>query len=623
ELDGTPLVTGDGPVSVRISSTISNGTDYSSKENDNGNAPELVVTLGNNNSANSTTIDQPTSIDKSSTFPLRAAFYYPWFPNAWEQSSIFPYTNYTPTLGFYDSSDQTIIHKHIEAMQYGHIEAGIASWWGQGTHTDLRIDTILAAAADSDFRWSLYYEMEGQGDPAVNVLENDLIYIRDKYSADPSFLHIDGRFVVFVYADTTDACDMADRWKQANTVNAYIVLKVFPGYRSCTNQPDGWHQYAPAQATDVQDQYSFTISPGFWKIGEYPRLTRDLARWKQNIQDMIASNANFQLITSFNEWGEGTAVESADEWNSASGYGSYLDALHYNGVEQRVYLPIILRPYGDSEPTPDPTPDPAPSVLVGAGDIADCDIPGANLTAALLDTIPGTVATFGDNAYESGSLKEFMDCYEPTWGRHKARTRPAVGNHEYLTADAAGYFAYFGAAAGDPDKGYYSYNRGAWHIVVINSNCSQVGGCQPGSPQEEWLRADLAADSRTCTLAYWHHPRFSSGEHGNFESVEPIWDALYENGAELVLVGHDHIYERFAPQDPTGVADPVNGIRQFVVGSGGKNHRSAGPPIANSEALNDDTFGVLKLTLRPTSYDWEFVPEEGGTFTDSGSGLCH
>jgi hypothetical protein len=264
------------------------------------------------------------------------------------------------------------------------------------------------------------------------------------------------------------------------------------------------------------------------------------------------------------------------------------------------------------------------AVLLAAGDIASCASSGDEATAALLDTLPGTVATLGDTVYEDGTAAQFRDCYDPSWGRHKARTRPAVGNHDYQTPGAAAYFAYFGEAAGDPDKGYYSYDLGAWHVVVLNSNCSQVGGCGPDSPQEQWLRADLAAHPTSCALAYWHHPRFSSGaQHGDHDNLEPFWRALYDAGADVVLVGHEHHYERFAPQDPSGNADAKRGIRQFVVGTGGKNHYRFDPPMPNSEVRNADTFGVLKLTLRANGYDWAFVPVAGATFTDAGSDACH
>lgn len=265
-----------------------------------------------------------------------------------------------------------------------------------------------------------------------------------------------------------------------------------------------------------------------------------------------------------------------------------------------------------------------PAVLVGAGDIADCsDLSGAEATAKLLDQTPGTVMAVGDLAYPDGSKENFR-CYDKTWGRAKSRTRPAPGNHEFRSSGATPYFEYFGVAAGDPKNGYYSYELGSWHIVVLNSECDAVGGCGAGSRQEKWLRADLAAHPTLCTLAYWHKPLFSSGStHGNDPEIRPLWQALYEANADVVVNGHDHDYERFAPQSPDSTANPERGIREFVVGTGGKNHRPFGTPKPNSEVRDATTFGVLKLTLRDKAYDWQFIPEAGKTFTDSGSGTCH
>ena len=285
-------------------------------------------------------------------------------------------------------------------------------------------------------------------------------------------------------------------------------------------------------------------------------------------------------------------------------------------------LTLCLPTPGEAQTKPE-TPDP---VLVGAGDIATCgQLEGAEATAKLIDKIPGTVFAVGDLAYPDGSDEQFAKCYGPTWGRFKDRTRPAVGNHEYHSDGASGYARYFGDAAGDPKKGYYSYDLGAWHIIVINSECDQVGGCDANSPQGKWLQQDLAASSAVCTLAYWHKPLFSSGgKHGNDPTMKPLWDALYKAGADVVINGHDHNYERFAPQDPDGKLDKDRGIREFVVGSGGKDsHRTMGTLKPNSEAHTDDTFGVIKLTLHAKSYDWEFVPEAGKTFADSGTGTCH
>jgi hypothetical protein len=264
------------------------------------------------------------------------------------------------------------------------------------------------------------------------------------------------------------------------------------------------------------------------------------------------------------------------------------------------------------------------AVLVGAGDIADCtNLTGAEATAKLLEGIPGTVMAVGDLAYPDGAQENFA-CYDKTWGRVKARTRPAAGNHEFHTAGAIYYFTYFGSSAGDPAKGYFSYELGAWHIIVLNSECVSVGGCEAGSKEEKWLRSDLAAHPASCTLAYFHKPLFSSGgAHGDALEFRAFWQALYDAHADVVVNGHDHDYERFGPQNPSGEADPTRGIREFVVGTGGKNHRPFHEPDKNSEVRNADTFGVLKLTLRSHGYEWSFVPEAGKSFTDSGTGTCH
>jgi hypothetical protein len=290
------------------------------------------------------------------------------------------------------------------------------------------------------------------------------------------------------------------------------------------------------------------------------------------------------------------------------------------GVGLAIFLSVLFRSPGvevNAQSTTDP-------VFVGAGDIAHRDGSGDTATANLLDGISGTVFTTGDNAYPSGTATEFTNYYNPTWGRHKARTRPTPGNHEYLTADASGYFGYFGAAAGDPSNGYYSYDLGDWHMIALNSMCEQVGGCGATSPMVTWLKQDLAANSEACTLAYFHHPLFTSGSvHGNNTKMKPSWEALYAADADVVLNGHSHNYERFAPQTPNGVADPERGIREFIVGTGGWAHHGFGTIKPNSQVRIENTFGVLKLTLHPSSYDWEFVPAAGNTSTDSGSGQCH
>ncbi len=284
-------------------------------------------------------------------------------------------------------------------------------------------------------------------------------------------------------------------------------------------------------------------------------------------------------------------------------------------------------------------------VVAGAGDIS-CDpnnpppVPNCQqgpTSDLLLGIDPEVVLTFGDNQYENGQLANFQNYYGPTWGRLKAKTRPAIGNHEY-NVSPSGYFDYFNGAgnatgpAGDRTKGYYSYDAGAWHVVVLNSNCNKITGttngadCAVGSTQYNWLQNDLSTHPSLCTLAYWHHPLYTSGSHYqdvDEQYVKPLFQLLYNNNAELVLNGHDHDYERFAPQDANGKADAARGVREIVVGTGGRDLDGFRITSPNVESRNSQTFGVIKLTLHASSYDWQFVPEAGQTWTDSGSTNCH
>jgi len=275
-------------------------------------------------------------------------------------------------------------------------------------------------------------------------------------------------------------------------------------------------------------------------------------------------------------------------------------------------------------PVPSFGPDPSGTVvLTGAGDIAVCGTDGARQTSDLLINQPGGIFTAGDNAYETGSAQQFAACYDPTWGRIKDRTiLPVAGNHDWVTEGAAGYLGYFGAMAAPSGTTWYSRDLGAWHVVVLDSDCTLVGGCDLASPQGRWLASDLAASSARCTLALWHHPRFSSGLHGDDTEVGPFWDLLERDGAELVINGHDHDYERFAPQDPSGNEQRPGGIREIVVGTGGADLRSFTHTAANSEFRLSGTYGVLRLTLHPANYDWEFLPVTGD-IADSGSTVCH
>ncbi|HZW11709.1 MAG TPA: metallophosphoesterase [Noviherbaspirillum sp.] len=267
--------------------------------------------------------------------------------------------------------------------------------------------------------------------------------------------------------------------------------------------------------------------------------------------------------------------------------------------------------------------------VYAAGDIANCrklrpeDSNAAKTAALVADRLAkdaeAAVLTLGDHTYPVGLLSEFTNCYDPTWGQFKARTYPTPGNHEYYTPHAVGYFSYFGDAAGPGRSGHYSFNLGKWHIVSLNSYLKP----EQHAAQLEWLKSDLARNQTRCTLAFWHHPRYSSGGHGNNPQIDDAWQVLYAAGAELLLSSHDHNYERFAPQDGSGRLDEKRGIRQFVVGTGGASLTPLRFKKANSEVSDNSSYGVLKLVLKDIGYEWEFLPVEKDGFRDSGAALCH
>ena len=298
-------------------------------------------------------------------------------------------------------------------------------------------------------------------------------------------------------------------------------------------------------------------------------------------------------------------------------------AAAFAGVASRAAADPVIAAAGDIACSPSSS-----SFNGGAGTSTKCR---QRYTSNLLVNagLSGVLA-LGDEQYETGTFSSFTKSYDPSWGRLKPITYPAPGNHEYLTSGAKGYFDYFNGVgnftgrAGDRNKGYYSFDIGAWHLIALNSSdhCQYVA-CGKGSPQETWLRSDLAAHPTSCTLAFWHHPRFSSGHDGSASFMQPIFQDLYDANADVILGGHAHDYERFAPQDPKGQLDKSRGIRQFVVGIGGAFFTAFGSRIANSQVRSNSTYGVLMLTLHPTSYDWRFVPEGGKSFTDSGSDSCH
>jgi 3',5'-cyclic AMP phosphodiesterase CpdA len=271
---------------------------------------------------------------------------------------------------------------------------------------------------------------------------------------------------------------------------------------------------------------------------------------------------------------------------------------------------------GTASASATPAPDP---VLIAAGDIASCDLGGDAQTATLIDGLEGTVLALGDLAYPAGSDATYRDCYGPTWGAFLDRTHPVVGNHDLQADGGAAYHRYFGDRAGTPGEGWYSFDIGDWHVVVLNSNCELIA-CGPGSPQNDWLTADLADSSAQCTLAAMHHPRFSSGPHGDYAPVAPLWEALDAADADLLLVAHDHLYERFAPQSSAGVA-ATDGLRQITAGTGGYTLYAADRVAPNSELIIDNALGVQALTLHVDSYEWSFIGVDGAEL-DSGSADC-
>jgi hypothetical protein len=276
-------------------------------------------------------------------------------------------------------------------------------------------------------------------------------------------------------------------------------------------------------------------------------------------------------------------------------------------------------PSAPTEPVPPPS-GPTTAVLIGAGDIGDCTKNAVAETAKLLDNVFGTVFTTGDNVYDTGTMANYVGCYGPNWGRQLSRTRPSPGNHDYDGEGPGAYFAYFGitGAAGPDGQGYYSYDAGNWHVLSLNSMIP-IGN---GSAQLSWVQDDLAASKAGCTAVYWHHPLFSSAQNGPQAFVRDLWRVLYQNNVDVVINGHDHVYERFSLQDPDGNSDVRRGIRQFTVGTGGATLYAFGATRPNSQARSA-TWGVLKLFLETNSYTWQFIPIAGETFSDSGNGACH
>lgn len=568
----------------------------------------------------------PTFAGASLSLPLRAAFYEAGFPQAWSSGATPVPLAFQPSAGRYDGGSAAVVDRQIGDLQYAGLQAGIVNWPGQGSPADQHLPLLLQRAAAPKFHWAVAYGPEAAGDPTPDQIRSDLARLA-AVTADPGYLHIGGRAVLFLDTAPADTCTTLDRWAGVDLTGYHVIAELVNGAAGCAHQPQNWYGFDPTVARNFQAGRSAAVSAGFAVAGQPVKLPRDPKRFRTDVSDMAATKAPVQLISSYNGWAHGTAVESAVQWASPSGRGAYLDVLH-----DVLALGHLATPTPSKKATPTDT-----TVTVAAvGDIA-CDPSDPNWrkgagtsnnchehrVAALVGKLNPTVfLPLGDVQYENGTASAFAKSYHPAFGRYLSISRPVVGNHEYRTDGAAGYFDYFGSRAGPRGKGYYSYDLGAWHLIALNSECGEVS-CSKGSAQETWLRQDLAAHSNKCVLAYWHVPRWSHGaEHGDSTSVSAFVQALYDAKAELILTGHDHGYERFAPRKASGEIDQAAGVREFVVGTGGKNLKKVSPGQA-TEASTDDAYGLLSLTLAPTSYSWRFLPEAGKSYSDSGTTSCH
>jgi hypothetical protein len=540
--------------------------------------------------------------------PHKATFYYPWYPETWTVGG--KPVEYNPVLGKYSSDDLSVIDWHLHWLDYAGFEVVIASWFGPGTHSESsRIPTLLNRTIEQNrrFRWGLYYEPEGYGDPTTAQIQSHLNYA-STYTSHLAFARINGQPLIFVFGDAgddADPCEMAARWEPLDA-RYYIVLKVGQGFASCPNQPDDWHQYAPATRQHVHEPHSYAVSPGFKKVDESSaRLKRQLNIFRTALRNMTASPARWHLVTTFNEWSEGSAIEPAVEFLNdptcrPAGFtrcpGRYLQAVAVDGAV-----------------------GPPPVTAAVAGDISAACSAGSPPANAMKtsDLLVGAghagVFAAGDNQYDGG-LTNFQNCYDPTWGRVKTITFPSPGNHD--SCPDSGYDEYFGARA---PGCWYAFNIGFWRFISLDSNVPT------NTNQLAFLVAELAnSATRGCVGVFWHHPRFSSGEHGNDSDLDTIWRKLYNANVDLVINGHDHDYERFARQTPDAVRDDIHGIRELIVGTGGKSLRTFGTIKANSQVRFSDAFGVVKLTLLQHGYrsEWQSAAGEP-THTDVNTEDCH
>ena len=473
------------------------------------------------------------------TLPARAAFYYPWFPETWTVDGA--HVSYTPTLGYYASGDRAVVDEHIGALDYAKVDVAVASWWGPNTHKeDERIPLLLerTQALQSPLKWAFYYEKEGFGDPSLDELRRDLAYVKTEYASSPAYARVDGKPVLFVYNADDASCAVADRWARATGGEWYLVLKVFGGYRGCGGQPDAWHQYAPAAPVDQQEGYSYAVSPGFWRADEAsPRLERDLERWRRNVRDMVASNEPWQLVTTFNEWGEGTAVEAASGWGAA-----YLDALASDGAA--------------SPPETAPRPDAGSVTFAAAGDFGGKDDRAGVMMQDLATRNADAFLLLGDMSYDEIVPESAWCDWVHGYLGDDYPLEVLAGNHEE-DSRVDGFIRDFAACM--PDRlnsslgpgGYgvnFAFDLGPLTVVATSPDLSVddvLYRYESGSPERRWLVDTLRAAKREGDwVVVGMHKNCLTIGNKSCEIGQPFAQLLVDEGVDLVLQGHDHDYQR-------------------------------------------------------------------------------
>ena len=484
------------------------------------------------------TFESPES--SQPTAPIRAAFMYPWFPKAWDQGGIDPFTWYSPSLGAYDSSDPDLIDRQVELASSIGLEAFIASWWGPGHHTDSAIQAILNRIPQSpnpDFRLAVYYEEEGQSNPSSGEIATDLAYMQKLFDSS-AYLRVDGRPVVFVWSSGDNGPDVAKRWADAKRKfgdDVYVVLKVFSGFRDVQNQPDSWHQYGPAAPYHEHLPFSATVSPGFWLRTEaFPALARDPARFQSDANKVAASGAFWQLVTTWNEWGEGTAVEPADEFGST-------------------YLDILAEAFDAGSTAPTSLPPPGSSVtFTASGDI------GASSTSAgtlqlVADVAPDAHFVVGDFSYSQVTPESAWCSFVKNIVGSSLPFELLTGNHED-DKGSDGFVRKFTeclpdrlGVVGDYGVQYYADLGGLVRVIAIAADL-EVDGTKyrytPGSPERAWLESavlDARADGKWVVVMH-HKVCISSAEKACSVGEELAnWEAA---NVDVVVMGHSHTYQR-------------------------------------------------------------------------------